>query len=275
MNLFLLLVIIMMLFVHQSHQLDLLKQDEKSCQLLDGFGILIQFLLAFTALLTLIYKRSKETPQRPLQIWALDVSKQFFGAGMIHFINIAISYYASKPTSGPTTNLCVWYFLNVGIDTTFGIVLLWVWFTLLMNAFEKFNFNVGETGEYGPPPLSRMIWPWMRQMSVFLLAQIVTKACLYEIVINSPWLFWLGELCISWARQDPKIQVVFVMLIFPLIMNAMQFWLTDTILKVQQDFKDTNDDKHPYISTPMIAVLIEQTERTPLLFPPSKHRMAS
>ncbi|KAG2207312.1 hypothetical protein INT46_004773 [Mucor plumbeus] len=275
MKLLLLLMPMIMLYFHQSNQIDL-DANEKSCQLLDGFGILIQFLLAFTALITLIYKRSKETPQRPMQIWALDISKQFFGAGMIHFINIAISYSASKPISGPTTNLCVWYFLNVGVDTTFGILLLWCWFTLLMNAFEKFNlFHIGETGNYGPPPLSRMIWPWMRQMSVFLLAEILTKACLYEIVINSPWLFWLGELCISWIQHDPKTQVVFVMLIFPLIMNAIQFWLTDTILKVHQDLKDTNDDKQPYISTPMIAVLIEQTERTPLLFPPSKHRMAS
>ncbi|OAD05238.1 hypothetical protein MUCCIDRAFT_122846, partial [Mucor lusitanicus CBS 277.49] len=202
-----------------------------SCELLDGFGILIQFLLAFTALITLIYKRAKETPQRPLQIWALDVSKQFVGAGMIHFINLGISYSASKPTSGHTS-LCTFYFINVGIDTTFGVLLLWCWFTLLMNACEKCRLlHVGETGDYGPPPLSRMVWPWMRQMAVFLLAEILTKACLYGIVINSPWLFWLGELCISWTQYDPKIQVVFVMLIFPLIMNAIQFWLTDIILK--------------------------------------------
>lgn len=57
-----------MLYFHQSNQIDL-DANEKSCQLLDGFGILIQFLLAFTALITLIYKRSKETPQRPMQIW--------------------------------------------------------------------------------------------------------------------------------------------------------------------------------------------------------------
>lgn len=131
---------------------------------------------------------------------------------MIHVINLGISYYASKPTSGPT-NVCVWYFLNVGIDTTFGVLLLWCWFTLLMSACEKYRlFHVGETGDYGPPPLSRMIWPWMRQMSVFLLAEILTKACLYGIVVNSPWLFWLGELCISWTQYDPKVQVVFVML---------------------------------------------------------------
>lgn len=68
MRLLLLLISMIMLYFRQSDQIDL-DANEKSCQLLDGFGILIQFLLAFTALITLIYKRSKETPQRPMQIW--------------------------------------------------------------------------------------------------------------------------------------------------------------------------------------------------------------
>lgn len=46
-------------------------QSEKSCQLMDGFSVLVQLCLAFTALLTLIYKRSKESPQRPMQIWCV------------------------------------------------------------------------------------------------------------------------------------------------------------------------------------------------------------
>jgi hypothetical protein len=60
---------------------------------------------------------------------------------------------------------------------------------------------------------------------------------------------------------------------FPLIMNAIQFWLTDTILQVHQQ-KD-QQEKIAYFSTSMIATLVEHTERTPLLFPPSKHRMVS
>lgn len=43
--------------------------DENSCELMDEFAIFIQFSLCFTALLTLIYKRSTESPQRPIQIW--------------------------------------------------------------------------------------------------------------------------------------------------------------------------------------------------------------
>ncbi|KAG2237341.1 hypothetical protein INT48_009074 [Thamnidium elegans] len=273
---------------------DDLPLNNESCELMDGFAIFIQLSLCFTALLTLIYKRSTETPQRPLQIWALDVSKQFIGAGMIHCINICISYAASKPGQGPPTNLCTWYFLNVAIDTTLGVLLLWCWFNLISTTLDVFNLNDGyRTGEYGPPPFNRMLVPWIRQMSVFLLAELFAKFCLYIFLVNSPWLFWLGEICINWTR-DEKSQVVFVMLIFPLIMNAIQFWLTDTILKVHElSISSISNSKesskllfhHPsikttkkensYFSAPLFAVLIEQTERTPLIFPPSNNRMSS
>lgn len=42
---------------------------DAGCKLLDGFAIVIQFLLASTALLTLVIKRAREKPQRPLNIW--------------------------------------------------------------------------------------------------------------------------------------------------------------------------------------------------------------
>jgi LytS/YehU family sensor histidine kinase len=43
--------------------------DDEGCKLLDSFAILVQITLASTALLTLFYKRSRETPQRPVSVW--------------------------------------------------------------------------------------------------------------------------------------------------------------------------------------------------------------
>lgn len=144
---------------------------------------------------------------------ALDASKQFVGAGMIHCINIFISYSASKQEHGPATNLCTWYFLNVAMDTTLGVLILWCWFNFILTLLDMLNLKDGfQTGEYGPPPLSNMILPWIRQMSVFLLSGILAKCCLYIILISSPWLFWLGEICIGWTQGNEKSQVVFVML---------------------------------------------------------------
>jgi hypothetical protein len=42
---------------------------QAGCQLMDGFGIFIQLCLATTAFSTLIYKRQREQPQRPIRIW--------------------------------------------------------------------------------------------------------------------------------------------------------------------------------------------------------------
>jgi hypothetical protein len=43
--------------------------SQSGCQLMDGFGIFIQLCLATTAFSTLIFKRQREQPQRPLRIW--------------------------------------------------------------------------------------------------------------------------------------------------------------------------------------------------------------
>lgn len=131
---------------------------------------------------------------------------------MIHGINICISYAASKPEHGPPTNLCTWYFLNVAIDTTLGVLLLWCWFTLISTTLDLFHLNDEyQTGQYGPPPFSRMLVPWIRQTSIFLVAELLAKICIYLFIMNSTWLFWLGEIAISWAK-DERVQVVFVML---------------------------------------------------------------
>jgi hypothetical protein len=136
---------------------------------------------------------------------------------MIHFINIGISYAASQPNHGRATNLCTWYFLNVAIDTTLGVFILWCWFNLILITLDLLNIKKGlNTGEYGSPPLSNMVHPWIRQMSVFLLAEILAKACLYVILMSSPWLFWLGDLCIKWTPNE-RFQVVFVMLMYVIL----------------------------------------------------------
>lgn len=44
-------------------------EDEAGCKLLDSFAIFVQLLLAGLAFSTLILKRQREKPQRPLFIW--------------------------------------------------------------------------------------------------------------------------------------------------------------------------------------------------------------
>lgn len=42
------------------------------CKLMSNFAIIVQLLLATIAFSTLIFKRSKERPMRPLKIWYVE-----------------------------------------------------------------------------------------------------------------------------------------------------------------------------------------------------------
>ncbi|KAI8371478.1 vacuolar membrane protein-domain-containing protein [Radiomyces spectabilis] len=227
--------------------------DDEGCQLLDGFAILIQVLLASTALFTLVYKRSRERPQRPVSIWALDVSKQFIGSFVIHFLNLAVSYLAGRPHRGPRTNLCVWYFLNVAVDTTLGVCILWAWLHALQWVLERLHVTYVRTGHYGPPPLRRRLGPWFKQTLIFVAAEALMKFCVYVMFRVFPILFELGSWVLKWTKDNYRYQVVFVMLIFPLIMNAMQFWIVDTIVKVTPPrpnnltTRDDDDERAPLL----------------------------
>ncbi|KAG2234744.1 vacuolar membrane protein-domain-containing protein [Thamnidium elegans] len=207
--------------------------DDEGCKLLDSFAILVQLTLASTALLTLFYKRSRERPQRPVIVWALDVGKQFTGAGIIHFLNLFISYLVGRPRNGgPRTNLCVWYFLNVAVDTTVGVAILYMWLRVIEFILGKFHVKQIETGQYGSPPLKYMLLPWLKQTIIFVLAESLMKLCVFGMFRHMPFLFAWGEWVLRWTKGNYRYQVIFVMLIFPLVMNIIQFWIVDTIVKV-------------------------------------------
>lgn len=89
------------------------------CQLLGPFSLLVQAALGALALLSLVYKRWKERPQRPLKIWSFDVSKQVFGSAMLHLANLLMSMFSAgqfEIRKEYQPNPCSFYLLNLGID---------------------------------------------------------------------------------------------------------------------------------------------------------------
>lgn len=55
--------------LEQMNPYDEQMPDESGCKLLDSFAIFVQLVLATLAFSTLIIKRQRESPQRPLQTW--------------------------------------------------------------------------------------------------------------------------------------------------------------------------------------------------------------
>lgn len=100
------------------------------------FALIIQAALGGLALLSLVFKRWRERPQRPVKIWFFDVSKQVFGSVLVHIANIFMSMLTSgrfsvqvepgKPgrllarDDEYVPNPCSFYLLNLAIDVSIG-----------------------------------------------------------------------------------------------------------------------------------------------------------
>ncbi|KAG6850644.1 hypothetical protein H0H93_010837 [Arthromyces matolae] len=133
----------------------------------------------------------------------------------VHGANVLASDLISQYTS---ENACVFYFLHILLDTTLDLLT------------KKFNWEGFESGVYGTPPSFKY---WARQAAVYVLALTTMKIIVIVIIIAFPGIFDLGEWLLSWTRagNGDSIQVIFVMGIFPIIMNVLQFWLIDSIVK--------------------------------------------
>lgn len=96
--------------------------DTGECKLLGPFSLLVQAALGALALLSLVYKRYRERPQRPVKIWAFDASKQVFGSAMLHLANLLMSMFSAGKFEITTPkyqpNPCSFYLLNLGIDVS-------------------------------------------------------------------------------------------------------------------------------------------------------------
>ncbi|ORX94432.1 hypothetical protein K493DRAFT_162016, partial [Basidiobolus meristosporus CBS 931.73] len=195
------------------------------CSLTDDFAIIVQGFLASTAFMTLLIKRQKETPRRPLLIWFFDTSKQGFAAGFIHFFNVFLSY-ASLITD-EQSNPCDWYFLNVFMDTTVGVATMYVLIKYSNCLIARYRWDELRTGEYGHPP---EVMIWLKQLGWFIGMTVVNKLLLL-IIYSIPFVLPVVRALLEPFRPLPKIEVVFVMLLFPLVMNIVQFWLVDQFLK--------------------------------------------
>lgn len=114
------------------------EEDDGQCHLLGPFALLVQAALGGLALLSLVWKRYRETPRRPIKIWFFDASKQVVGSILLHLANLFMSMLSSgtfdvssAPRPGPTIvvqadggkkrvspNPCSFYLLNLAIDVS-------------------------------------------------------------------------------------------------------------------------------------------------------------
>ncbi|KAG1891967.1 vacuolar membrane protein-domain-containing protein [Suillus subluteus] len=202
--------------------------DRRSCQLLGPTALVVQALMGVLVILSLVYKRHREPQKRPWRIWLFDVSKQIVGQMFVHGVNVLISDLGSHHNAG---NACTYYFLNVLVDTTLGVAIIYVvhhGLTYLLA--KKLRLKGYESGQYGSPP---SIAYWARQAAVYVFALMSMKMLVVGLFTAWPGISKVGDWLLSWTAigKGDAFQIIFVMGLFPIIMNILQFWLIDSIVK--------------------------------------------
>jgi len=106
------------------------------CRLLGPFALFVQGGLGILALLSLVLKRYRESPRRPVKVWAFDASKQILGSILLHVLNLVMSMLGTGDIElntpdvidlsaqlaaqgdGSAPNPCSFYLINLAIDVS-------------------------------------------------------------------------------------------------------------------------------------------------------------
>ena len=86
------------------------------------------------------------------------------------------------------------------------------------------------SGNYGHPP--KTTW-WLKQSFIYFLGLLGMKFCVFVIFQLCPWIVRVGDWALKWTYGNETLQIFFVMLFFPVVMNALQYYIIDGFIKNQ------------------------------------------
>ena len=208
--------------------------EEGKCELLGMFGFFIQFVLGVVCFSVLVIKRQLESPKRGLIIWLLDISKQGISTLIIHFFNL----FFSVAVTSENEDQCVWYLNNVILDGTIGVLFQWIFVRCLEILARKLKIEALTSGcyysyeqnEFFENTIDYSIWA--SQMGIWCLISTITKTLIY-IILNVFIDFFnnLGGDILIHFKDNPKLELIFVMIVAPSITACFQYWVTDNFLK--------------------------------------------
>ncbi|KAJ1806670.1 hypothetical protein LPJ75_004996 [Coemansia sp. RSA 2598] len=151
---------------------------------------------------------------------------------MMHMSNLLVSALSGKADAeGETpTNPCSWYVLNLTIDCTLGVLIVAGYLRLYEKLANRFRITGLESGHYGNPPNWR---PWIKQAALFCASMVSMKLTVILLITVLPFLVAIGDGILKPVQmlQSPRFQIIFVMAIWPLILNIFESWVIDHFIK--------------------------------------------
>jgi hypothetical protein len=229
----------------------------------------------------LIIKKVREKSNRTWFEFMLDSSKQMAGASWLHVLNIVFSF-ALHHLGGDE---CSWYWIHITVDTTLGVfvnyqlhyliykVMVPKWCSPTMAA----NFK---SGDYGSASGKVQWGKYFRQLLVWLFIVSIMKftMVLIMLIAHIP-LVEIATWFLSPFRKNAELKLIVVMVLTPLVMNMVQFWITDSFTKkkaapiaaeiVELKHPDANQDSCAYEEVPLTRADGEEEEEEVSEFPVS------
>jgi hypothetical protein len=227
----------------------------------DWFTLGVQLLLALAAVASLWWKRWREHPQRTFATWFLDVSKQALGAGYAHVLNMGIAAVISTNIRGDSVleDQCAWYGMSYLIDTTLGLLLAILGLQYVERLANQYQWRplmhsgvyVGDTALYH----------WTCQVGMWLFILIITKLILYLFM----WLFsnplaWIGTVLFAPFSGYKHVELLFVMIVFPGLLNVIYFWIADSYLKAADDQTEAYVHDESGLEDKKVSLMNEEEE---------------
>lgn len=99
-----------------------------------------------------------------------------------------------------------------------------------------------QSGNYGNPP--NALW-WLKQSIIYFGGLFGMKLCVLIIFLLFPWISEVGDWALGWTEGNERLQIAFVMMIFPLIMNGMQYYIIDSFIKKKETHHEPLPSEDP------------------------------
>ncbi|XP_010086463.1 PREDICTED: transmembrane protein 110-like, partial [Pterocles gutturalis] len=173
--------------------------------------------------------REPKEERRPWRIWFYDTSKQAIGALFIHFANVFLSDLTDEDP-------CSLYLINFILDATLGMLLIWLGVKVVSWIVHHKKYTYLVFGEYGDPPQAAA---WIGQCILYLLIMVFEKTVISLVLLIPGWTK-LQQILLGYI-PNPQLELVLVMLVVPFIVNAIMFWVVDSLIMRKYKQKDTLD----------------------------------
>lgn len=213
-----------------------------ACEVLPGiFGLLVQGFLFLACVGILVVKKFKEGKERSWFDFGLDGSKQIIGAGWIHVLNLVFAKQLHKLTE--SGDECTWYWLNIMCDTTLGVAVEYLALQTITSLLKKrypdsTNFDTGsyrDGHDFHIETYFKQLLVWLSVVSIMKVAMLA-----FMFICSTPLEAGASLILAPFFAVD-SLKLIVVMIITPVCMNALQFWLTDNFLR-KRDVDDIDDD---------------------------------